>query len=123
MFFFIFKISLFYIILIYLVDQLIDFFKQNLTIPKTKDLINLTPKKYEEILNTIKQNNHTNISDKITNIENLPILHNEEKDDTMKEELKSFLKKQLLTQKNNLSSLHNFEDENNTTSINFSSII
>jgi len=83
---FIIKLAIFFIVLIYLVDRLIFFFKENLTIPKTKDLVNLTPKKYEEMLNTIKNRD----KEKIVITETSSQTNNH-----MKEELTNFLKKQL----------------------------
>lgn len=45
------------IILIFLVHHLIDFFKDTLTIPKIKDLVNSPTKKYENMFLTMKQGN------------------------------------------------------------------
>ena len=45
------------IILIFLVHHLIDFFKNTLTIPKIKDLVNSPTKKYENMFLTMKQGN------------------------------------------------------------------
>lgn len=112
------KLSIFFIILIYLVDRLIFFFKENLTIPKTKDLVNLTPKKYEEMLNTIKNNKKEETADEpLTN-------NNSNSNNHMKEELTSFLKKQLKKNQDSQGNLRNDEMmepyfENNKT-MNFS---
>jgi len=53
----IFQITFISIILIFLVHHLIDFFKDTLTIPKIKDLVNSPTKKYENMFLTMKQGN------------------------------------------------------------------
>ena len=74
--------------LIFLVHHLFQFFKSTLTVPKIKDLVNAPARKYEAMYNVIQKS-----SDKIN------------KNDAMKEELKSFFKKQM-------------DDNDNTTNIN-----
>jgi hypothetical protein len=82
-----------------MVHNIIYFFKDNLTIPKTKDLVSLTEKKYEEIYNVMKKNNASSdvayeedvddtrsVDSSTTFIDNLPTSLD------MKEELKNFLK-------------------------------
>jgi len=49
------QITLVSIILIFLVHHLIEFFKDTLTIPKIKDLVNSPTKKYENMFLTMKQ--------------------------------------------------------------------
>jgi len=117
------KLTLFFIILICLVDRLISFFKENLTIPKTKDLFHLTSKKYDDMLNTISNSNKSR--DTLTNYDTEEIInianHNQDNEDfnpeKMKEELKNFLKKQLKDThiENNLqlNDLENYNDNNN----------
>lgn len=90
------------LLLIYMVHYLIDYFKANLTIPKTKDLVNTSPKKYEQMYNIINHHNNTNTdinsipcSDKYTLIDLLPVQSTDNEDTTMKDELKQFLKSQL----------------------------
>ncbi len=61
--------------LIFLVHHLFQFFKSTLTVPKIKDLVNAPARKYEAMYNVIHKS-----SDKTNN---------------MKEELKSFFKKQM----------------------------
>ena len=94
-------------------DRIILFFKESLTVPKIKDLVNLTPKKYEEMLNTINTNTQKNnsniIKEEINN-------NNNNETQNMKEKLKSFLKKQL---QNNDNHLENYSSNNNS-SIQFS---
>jgi len=98
------QISLISIIFIFLVHHLILFFKSTLTVPKIKDLVNSPNQKYQHIYDTISNNSSssssssslssssTSLSTGYTNIELLP-LNND--NDSMKDELKSFLKKQL----------------------------
>ena len=71
------QITLLSIIFIFVVHYLIEFFKSTLTVPKIKDLVNNQAHKYENMYNVIS--NQTN-------------------PDTMKNDLKSFLKKQLGTE-------------------------
>jgi glutamate formiminotransferase len=81
-----------------MVHNIIYFFKDNLTIPKTKDLVSLTEKKYEEIYNIMKKNksspqeyedddiDNRSVDSSTTFIDALPTSLD------MKEELKNFLK-------------------------------
>ena len=84
------QISIISIIFIFLVHHILLFFKTTLTVPKIKDLVNSPNQKYQNIYDTIshKSNSYTNID--LLPSEEIPIeKHN------MKDELKSFLKKQL----------------------------
>ena len=81
------------VLFIYIVHNIIYFLKDNLTIPKTKDLVSITEKKYDEIYNVMKYSSFKNkstvpsaIMQSTTNIEELPNPTN------MKEELRNFLK-------------------------------
>jgi hypothetical protein len=67
------------------------FFKTTLTVPKIKDLVNSPNQKYQNIYDTIANNDsNTNASaNSYTAIDLLPT------ENTMKDELKMFLKKQL----------------------------
>ena len=94
------------IIFIFLVHHLITYFKQILTVPRTKDLVNSPIQKYNDMFKIISSGDTSpssstlNISDYLPkNIEDTllipsPIITNETKT-SMKNELKSFLKKQL----------------------------
>ena len=82
------QISIISIIFIFLVHHLIMFFKSTLTVPKIKDLVNSPNQKYQNIYDTISHK-----STSYTDIDLLPI--NDSSDTNMKNELKSFLKKQL----------------------------
>jgi hypothetical protein len=87
------QISLISIIFIFLVHHLLMFFKTTLTVPKIKDLVNSPNQKYQNIYDTIS---HKSSSSGYTDIDLLPndsFVNNES--NTMKNELKSFLKKQL----------------------------
>jgi hypothetical protein len=98
MFTWIIQIAIISIIFIYLVNHLITFFKSTLTIPKIKDLINTSNQKYQNIYDTISHNQNDN---SYTSIDLLPkkFENNAEEsnvgNNSMKDELKSFLKKQL----------------------------
>ena len=70
------------------------FFKTTLTVPKIKDLVNSPNQKYQNIYDTIS--NNSNSSSGYTDIDLLPSDTTEfTKMNSMKNELKSFLKKQL----------------------------
>lgn len=82
------KTTIISLILIFLVHYLYDFFKTNLTIPKIKDLVNRPTDKYNDIIDTIQQNTNTksDLSDKLTKPSD---------SQSMKDELKSYLKQQM----------------------------
>ena len=97
------------IIFIFLVHHLITYFKQILTVPRTKDLVNSPIQKYNDMFKIIS-NSDTSLSSSSSPINvrdylpknaedmllppQLPVVTNETKT-SMKNELKSFLKKQL----------------------------
>ena len=88
------QMSIISITLIFLVHHLIYFFKSMLTIPKIKDLVDSPSQKYKNIFDQMKPNgsNHVNSENSAyTKIDLLP------QEDSMKKDLKSFLKKQLNT--------------------------
>ena len=96
------QISIVSFIFIFLVHHLIGFFKTTLTVPKIKDLVNSPSQKYQHIFDTINTNTNTNTSlgvdnaNSYTAIDLLPTAEiNAAPKDSMKDELKSFLKKQL----------------------------
>lgn len=92
-------------ILIFLVHHLITYFKQILTVPKTKDLVNSPIQKYNDMFKIIdsgSQNSSAIPANQNINIQDyLPkpgFTREEIKNDVnqeMKNELKSFLKKQM----------------------------
>ena len=95
------QISIMSLILIILVHYLYNFFKNNLTIPKVKDLVNKPQQQYEDILNNINSNNSNNNnsnSNSNNNNSNIPIndlikdSSTSETNIKMKDELKNYLK-------------------------------
>jgi hypothetical protein len=118
------------IIFIFVVHYLINFFKSTLTVPKIKDLINSPTQKYENIYNIISKNESNNMVDS-TNISDLnniihavdnnldfKIEYADAKPDTesMKNELKSFLKKQMNSTTTNVSGLDAYSNSSNMNS-------
>jgi hypothetical protein len=95
MYFLVIQTAILSILFIFMVHNIIYFFKDNLTIPKTKDLVSLTEKKYEEIYNIMKSNRSyseeeeddaRSVDSSTTFIDTLPTSLD------MKEELKNFMK-------------------------------
>lgn len=89
--------------MIFLVHHLLNFFKNTLTVPKVKDLVNIPQQKYDNIyniLNSGQRSNPTSINNDVKQEAKIEI-------SSMKNELKSFLKKQL----------QNGNGKGNTTSI------
>lgn len=110
------QISIVSIIFIFLVHHLIGFFKSTLTVPKIKDLVNSPSQKYQYMFDTISKsdqsflnykdtNTNTNSYTAIdllptesqTNLNNSNFILDMPAKDAMKDELKSFLKKQMNT--------------------------
>lgn len=100
------QISLISIIFIILVHNILLYFKSTLTVPKIKDLVTSSNKRYQDIYNIISKNDYNNDDslnpNSYTSIDLLPSSSNAITDDVtndettmMKDELKSFLKKQL----------------------------
>ena len=116
------QISIISIIFIFLVHHLLCFFKSTLTVPKMKDLVNSPVKKYQDIFDTISNTNSntnfnrnkylpsenvdTNADADYTDINLLPTenTYSSSSNKDMKNELKSFLKKQLNASDNELGS-------------------
>jgi len=72
------------LVLIALIHYLYYFFKNTLTVPKIRDLVNKPTESYNEIMSTIHNNNKGNINNNVNNVNN-------NDDDSMQDELKSFL--------------------------------
>lgn len=95
------QITIISIVLIFLVHYLFNFFKETLTVPKIKDLVNVPNKKYENMYNIISKNDEPANYTSIDLLPSQPLTNDEPKwdkttdADSMKNELKSFLKKQL----------------------------
>jgi len=127
------QISLISITLIFLVHHLIGFFKTTLTVPKIKDLVNSPTQKYQGMFDTISKGElnpsnfsydlntkNVGINNSYTAIDLLPteiqtntnvntnfVLDTSTKD-VMKDELKSFLKKQMnTTNTSNIGTINN----------------
>jgi len=84
MFFWVIKNAIISLVIIILIHYLYVFFKTNLTIPKTKDLVERPEKKYKEIYASLSANNTK------PNEEAIP--KKEEQGVDMKLELKNYLK-------------------------------
>lgn len=143
------KVIILSVTLIFLVHYLINFFKSTLTVPKVKDLVNVPTQKYENIFNIIQRDKQSSVSNMYTNNQNtytngtdinlLPssidinsnntsqnnnnnINNNNNKgySNSMKNELKGFLKKQLNedNNSNNSNNINNINN-NNTNHVHF----
>ena len=87
-------------IFIFLVHHLITFFKNTLTTPKIKDLVNIHTEKYDAIYDVIHHANkeptiREKEREKAKEVIELSSLLPSENPYSMKDELKSFLKKQM----------------------------
>jgi len=120
------QITIISIILIFLVHYLFNFFKSTLTVPKIKDLVNVPNQKYKNMYNIISKNNETfnhetfnheklnNENENQHNYTDIDLLPNKldtefiptHDSDSMKNELKNFLKKQLKEPSTDISSLN-----------------
>lgn len=103
----IFQMTIISIIFILIVHHLIIFFKDNLTVPKVKDLVNVPAQKYQAILDIIS---------KKENIQEFKHPEDNVKIDTesMKNELKSFLKEQFNNKTTSLDNLPSSNEFNST---------
>ena len=72
MIYLIIKTTILSIVFIFIVHHVIYYFKDNLTIPKTKDLITITEKKYDDIHKTLNILNNTININQTTPINELP---------------------------------------------------
>ena len=72
------------LVIIFLIHSIYHYFKETLTIPKVKDLVNKPNEKYEEIYKIINQNNNSG-----------EINYAKSASSDMKEELKIFLNQQI----------------------------
>jgi hypothetical protein len=83
------QFSLLSLILIFLVHHLFTFFKDTLTIPKTKDLVNTPTRKYETMFQAMENSSKNNI---------INVTSSSLDAEDMKNELKNYLKAQVQTQ-------------------------
>ena len=97
------QISIISIIFIFLVHNLISFFKSTLTVPKIKDLVTTPNQKYENMFNTMASSKSNTFEDDLV----------EPPSTNMKDELKNFLKQQMSVPSSTSSS------EQSTTDISF----
>lgn len=88
----IFQMTIVSIIFILIVHHLILFFKDNLTVPKVKDLVNVPAQKYQAILDIISKKDNQVYDYSEDNL--LPVENGKIDTESMKNELKSFLKEQ-----------------------------
>lgn len=109
------QIAIISFIFIYLVHHLLNFFKNMLTIPKVKDLVDSPNKKYEDIFATLNNtnksfsNNNSNSNNSFTEIDLLPSSNKDSNNTDMKDELKNFLKKQLNSNDNSSNDVEFFQ--------------
>lgn len=111
MFFWSIQITVISIILIFLVHYLINYFKSTLTVPKIKDLVNTSTQKYDDMYSIITQQK-SDVDLGYTEIDLLP----KPNLDSMKNELKSFLKQQLKSSNTSNNILTSSDDNFNTYS-------
>ena len=109
MFLFVLQTTIVSIIFIYVTHSLFLYFRDTMTVPKIKDLVNSPTQKYENMYNIIS-NNSNNSNNKSSEI--LPTNDYTEYDllpkpdtDSMKNELKTFLKQQLNNSSTDISTL------------------
>jgi len=87
------QISIISVIFIFLVHNLIGFFKSTLTVPKIKDLVTTPNQKYENMFN-VMSSSKSNTFDKEDDPTNFDIV-SPTTTTNMKDELKNFLKQQM----------------------------
>lgn len=85
-------LSLLFIVLLH---NLIILLKDNLTVPKVKDLVNSNKQKYENIYNAINSSQNVSQNANVNNMNDEYLPKKEETETAMKSELKNFLKRQL----------------------------
>jgi hypothetical protein len=89
------QITIISIILIFLVHNLIGFFKSTLTVPKVKDLVNAPAQKYENMLSVLSGSSSGSNSGSGSSFISSHAYLPEPGASSMKNELKSFLKNKL----------------------------
>ena len=99
------KFAILSFIFIFLVHHLLTFFKTTLTVPKIKDLVNSPNEKYQHIYDSL-QNMESRSTPSYTSIDLLPPSTNiNTNTNSMKDELKTFLKSQLTSGSTPISNL------------------
>jgi hypothetical protein len=126
MFFWSLQITIISITMIFLVHHLLNFFKNTLTVPKVRDLVNIPQQKYDNIYNILNAGQNLNVGQGLNVGQNLNVgqgsnsINNHVKQEakieisSMKNELKSFLKKQLQNGKGNTTSIDTLDSFSNT---------
>lgn len=131
MLYWVIQITIVSIIFILVVHNIFIFLKNTLTVPKAKDLVDVHMEKYKHIYATLNNNepiiNNTNslFSDNskgTTNIDDIPMMNDEinkqtninpllssNENSSMKNELKSFMKKQLSSSQSESTGNNNIE--------------
>lgn len=106
MFSWIIQATLISIIFILLIHHLIQLLKDTLTYPKTKDLVNVPSKKYEDIYHVLNRNRASSDTTSIHTLDNISMSREKllpdfeqnssvvEDESAMKNELKNFIKRQ-----------------------------
>ena len=106
MFSWIIQATLISMIFILLVHHLIQLLKDTLTYPKTKDLVNVPSKKYEDIYHVLNQSRASSDTTSIHTLDNISMSREKllpdfvsnpsvvDDDSAMKNELKNFIKRQ-----------------------------
>ena len=108
MLFWVIQCILISITIIFVLHYLYNFFKNNLTIPKTKDLVNDPNKQYNEMYDIINSNIENTKEDKVE-------CNNENESNFMKDELSQFIQHELNTNKSD--EINNFSFGENTYSM------
>jgi len=109
-------------LLIFLIHHLFTFFKNTLTTPKVKDLVNIHTEKYNAIYDVIHKNALKKEQPDYQNIETMDIstlLPQIKESSNMKDELKSFLKKQMQGSPPTFNSNNMDDFHSSSTSIDF----
>jgi hypothetical protein len=112
------QITIISIVLIFLVHHLINFFKSTLTVPKIKDLVNTSPQKYENMYNIIKKKSNSSTAAPNDEYSLIDLIPKKEEHPSMKNELKTFLKKQLQTS-DDYSTINTFDSLSNGSFSNY----
>ena len=145
MLFWVIQTTILSIVFIFVVHYLINFFKSTLTVPKIKDLVYSPTKNYENMYNIISNNGISNMSNNmssnmisnmtnnngttfindlkndINNVANnldfeIEYAHDKPDAESMKNELKSFLKKQMNPTTANVSGVDAYSNSSNMNS-------
>jgi hypothetical protein len=111
------------LILIIMVHYLYIFFKDNLTIPKVKDLVNKPQQQYEDILSNINNNINSDINSNINSDINSNTSNNVTKESSnietnikMKDELKNYLKELSISKRTSVDNNNNSNNSNSNNS-------